>query len=302
MWRQSCPLHARHIAMTSPRVSVIIATYNRSSVLRYAIASVLYQSIGDFELLVVGDGCTDDSEEVVAGIKDPRVRWINLPANSGHQSGPNSRGLQEARGEFVAYLGHDDLWLKHHLECTIGKLEETGAAFAHSLLIRILSADDESGMPVFPKPQYGNGGPPSCTVHRRSVAEKIGGWNDYRDLVIPPEADFFNRARAAGFTAVFVPRLTAIKFPGAIRKNVYRDKPSHEQAHWFRRMSEPDFEAEHLVHMIKALSTEVASEMPIRKLVRTFALEFAARVRGRLSRLSLYEGKEIEGIKRFKGL
>ena len=46
------------IAMTSPRVSVIIATYNRSSVLRYPIASVLDQSMGDFELLVVGDGCT----------------------------------------------------------------------------------------------------------------------------------------------------------------------------------------------------------------------------------------------------
>jgi glycosyltransferase involved in cell wall biosynthesis len=289
------------ISMTSPRVSVIIATYNRSSVLRYAIASVLNQSMQDFELLVIGDSCTDDSEEVVAGIKDSRIRWINLPVNTGHQSGPNSRGLQEARGEFVAYLGHDDLWLKHHLECTIGKLEETGAAFAHSLLIRIVSAEDVSGMPVFPKPPY-YGGPPSCTVHRRSVTEKIGGWNDYRNLVIAPETDFFNRARAAGLTATFVPRLTVIKFPGAIRKNVYRDKPSHEQAHWFRRMSEPDFEAEHLVHMIEALSAKVASEMPIRKLVRTFALEFAARVRGRLWRLSLYEGKEIESIKRFKGL
>src|ERR1700741_1065499 len=90
--------NAIQITMTSPRVSVIIATYNRSSVLRYAIASVLEQSMGDFELLVVGDCCTDDSEEVVADIKDPRIRWINLPANSGHQSGPNSRGLQEARG------------------------------------------------------------------------------------------------------------------------------------------------------------------------------------------------------------
>jgi glycosyltransferase involved in cell wall biosynthesis len=288
--------------MTSPRVSVIVATYTRSAVLRYAIASVLDQSMADFELLVIGDGCTDDSEEVVAAIKDPRIRWINLPANSGHQSGPNSRGLQEARGEFIAYLGHDDLWLKHHLECTVGKLEQTDAAFAHSLLIRILSADDGNGMPVFPKPQYGNGGPPSCTVHRRSVAAKIGGWNDYRDLVIPPEADFFNRARAAGFTAVFVPRLTVIKFPGSRRKNVYRERPSHEQAHWFRRISEPDFEAEHLVYMVKALSAEVASEMPIRKLLRTFVLEFAARVRGRLSRLFRTKGQEIDAIKRYKGL
>jgi GT2 family glycosyltransferase len=139
-------------------------------------------------------------------------------------------------------------------------------------------------------------------VHLRSVVDKIGGWNDYRNLVIPPETDFFNRARAAGFTAVFVPRLTVIKFPGSSRKNVYRDKPSHEQAHWVQRISEPDFEAEHLVCVVQALHGEVAGEMPIRKLVRTFALEFAARVRGRLSRFFLYEGKEIDSIKKFKGL
>ena len=57
-----------------------------------------------------------------------------------------------------------------------------------------------------------------------------------------------------------------------------------------------------MVRIIEALSAEIASEMPIRKFVRTFALEFAVRVRRRLSRHSLYEGKEIESIKRFKGL
>jgi len=99
----------------SPRVSVIIATYNWSSVLPYSIGSVLRQTMQDFEILVVGDGCTDDSEAVVAAIGDPRIRWFNLPANSGHQSAPNNEGLRQARGELIAYLGHDDLWLPHHL-------------------------------------------------------------------------------------------------------------------------------------------------------------------------------------------
>ena len=67
-----------HRTMPSPRVTVIIATYNWSTVLPYAINSVLDQTMTDFELLVVGDGCTDDSEQVVTAIKDPRVRWINL--------------------------------------------------------------------------------------------------------------------------------------------------------------------------------------------------------------------------------
>src|SRR5690349_724308 len=155
--------------MNSPRVTVIIATYNWSSVLPYAIGSVLDQTRQDFELLVVGDGCTDDSEHVVAAIGDPRVRWINLPSNTGHQSGPNNRGLQEARGEFIAYLGHDDIWLKHHLECSIAMLEETGADMSQTLALRVLPGNT-IGLPIMRL-----GGAPSTRVHRRMVTDKIGG-------------------------------------------------------------------------------------------------------------------------------
>ena len=61
-----------------PQVTVILPTYNRSSVLRYAIASVLRQTFTDFELLVIGDGCTDDSAQVVAEAGDARVRWVAI--------------------------------------------------------------------------------------------------------------------------------------------------------------------------------------------------------------------------------
>jgi glycosyltransferase involved in cell wall biosynthesis len=288
--------------MTSPRVTVIIATYNWSTVLPFAIDSVLGQTMRDFELLVVGDGCTDDSEQVVAAIDDPRVRWINLPENTGHQSGPNNRGLQEARGEFIAYLGHDDLWLSHHLQCATDKLQETGCAFVHSLLIRLAPGEDV-GIPVLPKPQYGWGGPPSCTVHRRSVVDAIGGWKDYRELFVPPEIDFFHRAQAAGFKAAFVPRLTCIKFPASQRKNVYRERPSHEQAVWVQRMrSDPDFEAVHLVRVINSMVRGLPHELPIRKLVTTFAEEFMARVKGRWALLWSAKGRGIGRQKKYKGL
>ncbi|HEX9167457.1 MAG TPA: glycosyltransferase, partial [Roseiarcus sp.] len=74
-------------------VSVIIATYNWSTALRLAVHSVLGQTLQAFEILVVGDACTDDSEAVVAAFGDARIRWLNLAQNAGSQSGPNNAGL-----------------------------------------------------------------------------------------------------------------------------------------------------------------------------------------------------------------
>src|SRR5580698_4528947 len=106
-----------------PRVTVIIPTYNYAEVLPYSIGSVLRQTFTDFELLVIGDHCTDASESVVSAVADERVRWINLKSNVGHQSGPNNEGLNQARGELIAYLGHDDLWLPHHLELLLKTID-----------------------------------------------------------------------------------------------------------------------------------------------------------------------------------
>src|SRR4051794_24618539 len=259
---------------TSPLVTVIIATYNWSAVLPFAIDSVLAQSMSNFELLVVGDGCTDDSETVVTSIPDPRIRWINLPRNTGHQAGPNNRGLSEARGTFVAYLGHDDIWLPHHLECMVAALETSGAGVAYSLLSRIVPGK-RVGSPALPAP---GGAPPSCTVYRRSVTERIGGWKDFRELRLAPEADLFARAREAGFVAAFVPRLTVLKFPASARKNVYRDKPSHEQAFWLQQIrSRPDFEPSHLVEMM--VSGEAARAMAGRTLLRILIPELFRRLK-----------------------
>ena len=121
------------MAANEPLVSIITATYNWSSVLRYAIRSVRNQTLTNFEMLVMGDGCTDDSGEVVASFNDPRIQWHNAPANSGNQSAPNMAGLALARGRYVAYLGHDDIWHPSHLQTLVDGLETSGADFAFTL-------------------------------------------------------------------------------------------------------------------------------------------------------------------------
>ncbi|MBV8546706.1 MAG: glycosyltransferase family 2 protein [Acidobacteria bacterium] len=291
----------------SPRVSVIIATYNWSSVLPYSIGSVLRQTMQDFEILVVGDGCTDDSEQVVAAIGDPRIRWFNLPANTRHQSGPNNEGLRQARGEFIAYLGHDDLWLPHHLEAHVAALDPGGIAMTYSLLISLVPEAAEP-RPVRPRPQDGSWSPPSSTVHRRSVTEALGGWRDYREVVVPPEIDLWRRARAAGFEFKFVPRLTAIKFPASQRCGVYRTRPSHEQAAWSSRIaSEPDLEATLLAEIVSGW--DIVGRLNDRELVRRLIPELIVRAGRRLRRplqllASLWprKGAVINSVRRFKGL
>jgi glycosyltransferase involved in cell wall biosynthesis len=98
-----------------PAISIITATYNRSHVLACAIESAIRQSWTDWELIVVGDACTDDTAEVVEQFGDPRIRFVNLHRNFGEQAGPNNVGIAESRGPLVAFLNHDDVWLPHHL-------------------------------------------------------------------------------------------------------------------------------------------------------------------------------------------
>jgi GT2 family glycosyltransferase len=293
--------------MSSPRVTVIIATYNWSTVLPFSIGSVLAQTCRDFEVLVVGDCCTDDSESVVAALGDSRVRWINLPKHTGHQSAPNNRGLLEANGEFIAYLGHDDLWLPHHLQCSVDAIEASGAGVAYSLVGRV-GPGEVHASPGIPMPEALSWSPPSGMVHRRNVTEAIGAWKDYREVRLTPEAELWRRAHAAGFGFVFVPRLTAIKFPAAARRNVYRERPCHEQASWLRRIAtDRDFEPTQLANMIN--NNVMPGGMSGRPLIRLLLRELGKRLRSRLSARSRFialcwpkKGAEIEALRTYKGL
>jgi len=286
-----------------PRVTAIIATYNWSSVLPYSVGSVLRQTFTDFELLVIGDGCTDDSEEVVTAIGDPRVQWINLPENTRHQSGPNNEGLRRARGEFIAYLGHDDLWLPHHLEVMVRALDRTASDLAYSLTMNV-AAGGEYVWPTVPNPAAGTFASPLCIVHRRSMTERVGGWRHYRELTTTPDVELWQRAHAAGAKFTFVPRLTGIKFPAGHRRDVYRTRPSHEQQHWSARIqNEPDFEFEQMAGFV--VGPAVPNGVPYRVLLRSFLRQTAARLRMRRSVIIPDVPKDrssIDAVRKFKGL
>jgi glycosyltransferase involved in cell wall biosynthesis len=286
-----------------PRVTIIIATYNWSSVLPYSIGSVLRQTFTDFELLVVGDGCTDDSADVVSAIGDPRVQWINLPQNSRHQSGPNNEGLARARGEFIAYLGHDDLWLPHHLAVSVAALDRTGADLSSTLTANV-APDGEFVWPTLPDGTSGASSP-LAMVHRKRVTDEIGGWRHYRETKPTPDVELWRRAHAAGYRFTFVPRLTGIKFAAGHRRNVYVTKPNHEQALWSARIeAKPDFEFEQMANFI--VGPAVPNGIPYRSLLRMLLRQTVARLRKRRAGVARWPGlrprSSIDEVRRFKGL
>jgi glycosyltransferase involved in cell wall biosynthesis len=92
------------VKASKPAITVAIATYNWSRALRCAIRSVLLQTMQDFEVLVVGDGCTDDSAAVVAEFDDPRLRWHNFDQNHGGQWAANNFANENAAADWIAYL------------------------------------------------------------------------------------------------------------------------------------------------------------------------------------------------------
>jgi glycosyltransferase involved in cell wall biosynthesis len=97
--------------MAEPACSVIIPTYNRLPYLRKAIATVIAQTFGDWELLVVDDGSTDDTFAAISALSlaEPRLR-ILLNSGSSGPAGARNAAIVEARGLYIAFLDSDDLW------------------------------------------------------------------------------------------------------------------------------------------------------------------------------------------------
>ncbi|MEM9012054.1 MAG: glycosyltransferase family A protein [Pseudomonadota bacterium] len=170
----------------APLFSVLLPTHNRADVVGAAIGALLEQSCKDFELLLVGDGCTDGTAEVVAGFKDDRIRWFDLPKAPHFGYANRNIALREAKGELIAFAAHDDLLLPDHLEVMARAMERPEAALAYSRPLWI--RDDGVILPFFVNlktPRAFNAFmakvntiPASCFVHRRSVFEEVGYWDE----------------------------------------------------------------------------------------------------------------------------
>ncbi|MGK7911384.1 MAG: glycosyltransferase family 2 protein [Synechococcus sp.] len=126
-----------------PQISVLIPTRNRPELVKRAIASVQAQTFTNFEILVTIDGPDSKTEQVLASISEPRLRWIVHPENRGL---PSARltGVENALGEWIAYLDDDDEWMPNKLELQleVARISRYRYPFVASRLIGRTSKGD----------------------------------------------------------------------------------------------------------------------------------------------------------------
>jgi hypothetical protein len=163
-----------------PLITVPISTYHSPDTLvDIALASVHAQTYENWEAIVVGDHCTDDTAQRVKDIGDPRIRFHNLPARENDASDPFERyavkgsvprgvAIDQARGRWIAPLSHDDAWHPEHLATLLAAARQTRAEWIYSRMEMVdASAPDEPRLRscgAWP-PQLGEFGCQSSLVH-----------------------------------------------------------------------------------------------------------------------------------------
>lgn len=178
-------------------VSIVLCTYNRAYILKETIDSILEQTYSDFELIIVDDGSTDNTQNLLSEYTDSRVRSFVLEENSYYCAAANF-GIKQAQGDYVAFATSDDTWEPEKLEKQIDYLDkrkECGACFTFAKVIDEKGEDATEKYPNISEPFHKNlhtrrawiqrlifrG---NCICHpsaviRREVLNAVGGYNLY---------------------------------------------------------------------------------------------------------------------------
>jgi glycosyltransferase involved in cell wall biosynthesis len=215
----------------TPAVSIVLPTYNRAELLGRSIQSVLGQTYRDFELIVVDDGSTDGTVEVVGGFRDRRIRYVPLARNTGAGAARNV-GIRMARGKLLAFQDSDDEWLPSKLAKQMSAFEHgpVRLGMVYSDMERIFSdgtavyfaapsvSSDRLINPAIRFYQVSNLGVQS-TVIKRECLEAVGCFNE--DLPAFEDLEMFIRlSRRCDFQRLPEPLVKYYDTQG-ISKDVY---------------------------------------------------------------------------------
>jgi glycosyltransferase involved in cell wall biosynthesis len=198
-----------------PKISVIIPTYNSSLFIKRAVQSVISQTFTDWELLVVDDCSTDNTTELVNEFakNDSRIKLFKTSSNSGGPAIPKNIGFKVSKGEFIAYLDHDDEWLPNKLNEQINLFinspkKNLGLVSCGALLIDdtgkrfgvFIPTKKENPFPeiLLRNPIYSN----SSVLIKREVIEMVGERDE--TMKYSEDWDMWIRITKAGYEIEYV--------------------------------------------------------------------------------------------------
>ena len=206
----------------SPVISVIIPTYNAAKFIRDAIQCVLDQDYPSVEIIVIDDGSTDNTGEIIQSI-DADIRYYKQD-NNGAASARN-RGIKDASSHLIAFLDVDDLWPENNLRVLVDELmddHELQVVHGHAQLMMM---DDETGKfeyvgnPEESFPYYIGAG-----LYRRSVFQDVGLFDE--ELAFAEDTDWFERAKHLGIPVKRIDQVTL--FVRRHDNNMTSGKADHE--------------------------------------------------------------------------
>lgn len=206
----------------------IIATYKRVDALRCTLGSLLLQDHEHWNAIIVGDCCGEETGAMIRDLRDPRLRYYNLPQRCGEQSGPNNFGLHIADGGHIAFLNHDDMLLRDHLCHALDELNRRRADFfigAFANVTRLCESENGAVLPVATKllPQTNDLSilvernpyifdPSSFWLTETTCARKVGHWRPARTIWRTPLRDWLMRAWRLRAKFCFGDRMTGVRF------------------------------------------------------------------------------------------
>ena len=129
------------------KASIIMPVFNAVHYIDNAIESIINQSYKNFELIIVDDCSSDNTDEIVTSFSEPRIKFFKNKINSGAAVSRN-RALREAKGRWIAFLDSDDLWRIDKLEKQIGFMEKNGYHFSYTNYSEIDESGNKNGITV----------------------------------------------------------------------------------------------------------------------------------------------------------
>ncbi len=184
-----------------PIVSVIIPTYNRSSDLKRAIQSVLTQTLQDFEVIVVDNHSTDDTDTMIAEFNEPRIQLQKIH-NRGVIAASRNQGIKSAKGKYIAFLDSDDWWVDKKLERSLQELEKGYDLTFHEMWV-VSSEEQNKGKKIGAKPlltpvyqdllKKGGVISNSSVVVRKEIIQQVNGFSEEQDLILVEDFDCWLR-------------------------------------------------------------------------------------------------------------